>query len=453
MANNKKTTAAPTGNPHTPTFNLREPQKPLLAALMRGIPNLLAAGSSRVGKSWLFAIWLCFLCDWYPGSRHGVFRRNRNACDANLFKITFPQVLSALGLSAYLSDGINKSDLSITFPNGSVITFWGLDENNRDRILGSEFQTIWMNEVSEFDYEDVEFLKGRLYRDVPKDPERCPPGMPDKLRHTMLYDCNPDTFDDWDYKLFNLKIHPLTRKPLQAPQDYEFVRLITDDQDYIRRNIDQTDEWKQRFIHANWQASNPNAMFQRKYLTDNRCYEPLNDLRFRQVVVGVDPAVTANEKSDYTGIVVAGLGFDNLVYVLADYSVKSHDWEERVLEAYDDFGADLIVAERNNGGDLVKKVIYQARRNVAVEDVWASRNKQTRAKPIADKYRLNMVKHLDEADLTELETQMCAYDPMNTAKSPDRLDALVWALWKLFEISDTSGPTKMSITPVQGYWR
>ncbi len=397
------------------------------------------------------------MCLWYPGSRHGIFRRNRNACDRNLFKLTLHQAIKSMGLTSHLDGCVNKSDLTVTFPNGSVIAFGGLDEHNRDRELGSEYQTIWMNEVSEFDYEDVEFLKGRLYDQVKKDAELAPLGAPITLRHRMFFDCNPGTFDDWDYKLFVQRIHPLTNAPLQYPQDYGLHRLITDDQDYIRRNADQSEEWKQRFIYANWTSSNPDAMFQRGYIDRNRHYGDLPPLK--HVVVGVDPAGTSHEKSDWTGIIVAGIDYDGHVYVLADRSVKSQDWEKVVIDAYEEFQADEIVAERNSGHDLVKKVIYQAAKGaISVDDVWAKRNKEVRAKPIADKYRDGFVHHLGDDPhkerLSALETQMCAFGGVaQKGKSPDRMDALVWALWKLFKINSTSGPARVRAVAQQGYHR
>lgn len=430
--------------------------------LLGNTPNIHAAGSSRVGKSWLYMVWILLLCEWYPGSRHGVFRRNRNACARNLFNLTLPQAIHTLGLTDYLKGGLNKSDLTLTFPNGSVIAFGGLDEYNRDRELGSEYQSIFMNEVSEFDYEDVEFLKGRLYKNIAKDPLRAPANAPDILQHRMFTDCNPGTFDDWDYKLFVQNVHPLTNKPLEYPEDYAYHRLVTDDQAYIRRNADQSDEWKQRFIFANWTASNPDAMFQRNYITKHRHYDDLPPMK--HVVVGVDPAGTSHEKSDWTGIIVAGIDYDGHAYVIADRSIKSYNWEQTVIDAYEEFQADEIVAERNSGHDLVKKVIYQAAKGaISVDDVFAKRNKQMRAKPIADKYRDGMVHHIDtyvdkdgkavKSDLSALETQMCAFDPEVRGKSPDRMDALVWALWKLFRIDKTSGPARVNAVQQTGYWR
>ncbi len=372
--------------------------------------------------------WLYLLCQWFPNSRHGVFRRNRNSCEKNLFKLTLIQVLNAFGVMGEYRDCINKSDMEITFPNGSIISFHGLDEHNRDKVLGSEFHTIWMNEVSEFEYEDVEFLRGRLNGDVfHKDTGK-------KLQHRMFFDCNPDTFDDWEYKLFVEQIHPINKKPLKAPEDYAYVKMITDDVEYIRRNIDQSDEWKQRFIYANWTASNPNALFNRKMINDNRFTGNVDDLELVKIVVGVDPAVTSTAKSDYTGIIVAGITKDNQVYILADRSTKRRDWEADVIRAFDDFDADLIVAERNQGGDLVEKTIRQVRRNAPVKLVFATRGKLVRAEPIATRYRAGDVHHTD--NLSELETEMTTYGgERSSSKSPDRMDAMVWALTHLFDIN------------------
>ena len=428
------------------TFTLREPQKPLQALLMSSTANVLAAGSSRVGKSWLFMLNAILIAQAFDGCRIGIFRRHRNSCEKQLFKITLDQVLRSLGLAQEYAAGKNKSDLTLTLPNGSVLVFGGLDKDDKEKELGSEYQIIWMNETTQFTYEDVEFMRGRLNGDI------YHPVHGHKLQHKMWFDCNPDTFDDWEYKLFVQKIQPLTKRSLQAPEDYAYVQMVTDDEDYIRRNIDQSDEWKQRFIYANWTASNPNAMFNRKMINDNR-YEGSMDgqwpkgLAFRKVVVGVDPAVSSNANSDHTGIIVAGIDYKGECYVLADYSTQSLEWENEVIRAFDEWQADLIIAERNQGGFLVEKAIRAVRRNASYESVWAVRGKDVRADPIASKYRQGHVHHVGELD--ELEAEMVSFDPSNVRRggSPDRMDACVWALWKLFDISgDAKQPGRASVT-------
>jgi phage terminase large subunit-like protein len=145
-----------------------------------------------------------------------------------------------------------------------------------------------------------------------------------------------------------------------------------------------------------------------------------------RVVVAIDPAVTALDESDETGIVVAALGADGDAYVLEDLSGRHpvSDWARIAVDAYHRHGASRIVAEVNQGGDLVESLIRAVDRTVAYEAVRASRGKATRAEPIAALYEQGRVHHVGV--LTDLEDQLCAWVP--GLPSPDRLDALVWGL-------------------------
>jgi PBSX family phage terminase large subunit len=148
-----------------------------------------------------------------------------------------------------------------------------------------------------------------------------------------------------------------------------------------------------------------------------------------RIVVAIDPAVTASQNSDETGIIVAGRA-DDKFYILDDLSLRASPdtWARAVVEAYHHWNADRIVAEVNNGGDLVEKVIRTIDRSVPYTPVRASRGKILRAEPIAALYEQGKVSHCGE--FRELEDQMTSYTPLSK-KSPDRLDALVWALTEL----------------------
>jgi predicted phage terminase large subunit-like protein len=157
-----------------------------------------------------------------------------------------------------------------------------------------------------------------------------------------------------------------------------------------------------------------------------------------RVVVAIDPAVSNTEDSDETGIVVAGVGHDGRGYVLADRSTKAHpaDWARRAIAAFDEFHADRIVAEVNNGGELVGTVLRTIRPSIPYKAVHASRGKRTRAEPVASLYEQGRVSHVEP--MAALEDQLCTYTP-ESGDSPDRLDALVWALTDLMLGSSTTG--------------
>lgn len=179
----------------------------------------------------------------------------------------------------------------------------------------------------------------------------------------------------------------------------------------------------------------PGALWTRRGLDENRVDKapPL-----KRIVVGVDPAATGNEGANETGIVVAGCDAQNHAYILEDWSVLGHPdvWARRAIAAYRKHDADRIVAEVNQGGDMVAHTLRTIDPNVSITTVHASRGKYVRAEPIAALYEQGRVHHV--GTLPDLEDQMTAFTPESAlvdrsdGKSPDRVDALVWALTHLF---------------------
>jgi predicted phage terminase large subunit-like protein len=151
-----------------------------------------------------------------------------------------------------------------------------------------------------------------------------------------------------------------------------------------------------------------------------------------RIVVAIDPAASAGDESDETGIVVAALGADGHGYVLDDLSGRyaPPEWARRAITAYKSHGADRIVAEANNGGDMIEATLRVIDANVSFRAVHASRGKRVRAEPVAALYEQGRVHHVGR--LTALEDQMCAFTgERGDGPSPDRVDALVWALTDL----------------------
>jgi phage terminase large subunit-like protein len=151
----------------------------------------------------------------------------------------------------------------------------------------------------------------------------------------------------------------------------------------------------------------------------------------RRVVVAIDPAVSASADSDETGIVAAGLGVDDHAYVLADASGRYSPlgWASKAIAQYDVLGADRVIGEVNNGGDLIRSNLRAVRATVPYKAVRASRGKATRAEPVAAMYEQGRVHHVGV--FPELELQMTTWSPQDDKTSPDRVDALVWALSEL----------------------
>ncbi len=151
----------------------------------------------------------------------------------------------------------------------------------------------------------------------------------------------------------------------------------------------------------------------------------------RRIVVAVDPPASSREGADQCGIVAAGLGADDLLYILADASAGSLsplEWASHAISLYRRLEADRIVVEVNQGGEMARAVLSEVDRNVPVSDVRATRGKVLRAEPVAALYEQGRVKHAGA--FKELEDEMASFgaDGLSEGRSPDRVDALVWAI-------------------------
>lgn len=179
----------------------------------------------------------------------------------------------------------------------------------------------------------------------------------------------------------------------------------------------------------------PNALWTRKMLDD--CLlavdgAPPPDLV--RIVVAVDPSgTTGSDDRDAVGIIVAGRGVDGKAYVLADWTcaLSPMGWAKRVVDAYETWHADRIVAEVNFGGAMVEAVIQAANASAPVKMVTASRGKIQRAEPISALYEQGQVKHCKPFEELDEELIQFTSDGYAGERSPNRGDALVWALTEL----------------------
>ena len=163
-----------------------------------------------------------------------------------------------------------------------------------------------------------------------------------------------------------------------------------------------------------------------------------------KVVVSVDPAITSNEESDLTGIMVAGIDINGNAYILEDATDRymPEQWAAKAISLYNDYEADLIVAERNQGGDMVRSTLRTVDDTVPIKMVHASRGKYARAEPVSSLYERGKVKHLKY--LEDLEEQMVTWEPLGSIGSPDRLDAMDWAITNLLLKGYAQAPIKIS---------
>jgi phage terminase large subunit-like protein len=204
----------------------------------------------------------------------------------------------------------------------------------------------------------------------------------------------------------------------------------------------------------------PGALWKRAWLDEGRRPKPET---LERVVVAIDPAASSDESADETGIVVCGVATDadkiRRGYVLEDVSIRGtpEDWARAAVSAYDRWDADRMVAEANNGGEMIETVIKTVRHGLPVELVHATRGKAVRAEPISALFEQGRV-HLC-GSFPQLEDQLCAFTPWMDRKkgSPDRADAMVWALSALFDRINarpaTPSPPKRAFTGAGAWMR
>ena len=152
---------------------------------------------------------------------------------------------------------------------------------------------------------------------------------------------------------------------------------------------------------------------------------------FKRIIIAVDPAETHHQKSDETGIITAGLCEKGHVYILQDDSGQYSplEWGEKITTLYKHFKADRVIAEVNKGGDMVAQILKSIDPHISYKAVRAHRGKHIRAEPIVALYEQEKVFHMKP--FLKLEEQMCTYVHNQTPQSPDRMDALVWAVTEL----------------------
>jgi len=311
----------------------------------------------------------------------------------------------------------------LTWPNGAIATTYSAEEP--DRLNGPQHDSAWSDEIGVWKY----------------------------------------ARDTWDILQFGLRLGD-TRQIVTSTPKVQNISLIKEILGYkgtvlttgtTYENLDNLSENFRNQIINRYEGTRlgeqelnarileevPGALWKREIIEKYRVTEAPE---LRRIVVAVDPAASASEKSSETGIITAGLGTDDHGYVLADDTLKASPsgWAHRAIRSYEQWQADKIIAETNHGGDMVIHTIQTVDSKVAVKKVTASRGKMVRAEPISSYYEQGKVHHVGK--FPALEDQMCSYTH-DSSDSPDRMDALVWALTELMA---TPQPFKWEQRPPRG---
>jgi phage terminase large subunit-like protein len=400
--------------------------------------HIMLFGGSRSGKTFLLVRNTVFRALKAPKSRHAILRFRFNHVKNSIVHDTFPKVMELCFPG--VEYGLDKTDWFATLPNGSQVWFGGLDDKERtEKILGQEYATIYLNECSQIPQSSRETAVTRLAQLVDQSIDGRPTTP---LKPRMYYDCNPPSKAHWSYKLFVEKRDLETKQPLANPGDYAHFQMNPESNaenlsaGYLDTLRGLSARNRKRFLDGVFADATPNQLFNLDTIEKWRNVgDRLPDMV--RLVIAVDPSGSGDIDSadnDAIGIAACGLGTDGNAYLLEDLTVKAGPatWGKIATDAFDRHKADVIVGEQNYGGAMVQFTVQTAKPRVPYKAVSATRGKVVRAEPISALYEQGKVRHV--GNFPELEDELSAFSTVGYLgeSSPNRADALIWALTELF---------------------
>jgi phage terminase large subunit-like protein len=310
-----------------------------------------------------------------------------------------------------------RASSRLAWPNGAVSLLFSAEEP--DRLRGKQHMKLWADEIASWRHADA-FDQAMLGLRLGGKPQAVLTTTP---RPTRLI---KQLVDDKDAMVTRGSTFDNAHHLAQA-----FIERIT--ARYAGRTIGRQE------LFAEIVEETPGALWTRALIERQRLGADAAAAGYREIVVAVDPPAKSGAKADECGIVVAGRTTQGAIHVIADLSSQGDtpgQWAARVGAAFRRFAANRVVAEINHGGEMVVEVLRQSEPNLPVRTVTATRGKFLRAEPVAAAYERGIVHHLGA--FGKLEDQLCALTPDFDARasgfSPDRADALVWA------VADLIGP-------------
>jgi phage terminase large subunit-like protein len=362
------------------------------------------AGKTRAGAEWVKALAL------------GIFEPVIRKCSRiAIVAPTYDEARLVMieGVSGVLSvhhdeerPKYEPSKRTITWKNGSIAQIYSAEEP--DSLRGPQFDAAWCDELAKWKQAEEAWMNVQMalrLGEVPQAVITTTPRATKLIRELMN-----------DAATVVTRSRTLDNSNQLAPSFLKDVIARYGNTALGRQELD-----------GELVSDNPDALWRRDTIELNR--RKLAPA-MKRIVVAVDPPATSHAKSNACGIVCVGLGADGRCYVLEDASVKRMrplQWAERVVDVYNRWNADRIVAEVNQGGEMVQELLTQVDAAVPIRTVHATRGKRARAEPVAAFYEQGRVSHV--GGFTALEDEMCSV--IGEGASPDRLDALVWAVTEL----------------------
>ncbi len=415
-------------------FTLTVKQQAAQEILNGEAKHILLAGGSRSGKTFLIVRKQVQRRLKAPGSRGAILRFRFGHVKNSIVHDTFPKVMDTCFPGVEWE--LNKSDWFVRFPGGSELWFGGLDDKQRtEKILGTEFADIFLNECSQIPYSSRNMAVTRLAQKV------LDRATGKDLVLKMYYDENPPDKGHWTYRMFKTKVDPESRQELPDPNHYAFMQLNPRDNvknlssDYIQTLESLPPRLRKRFLDGEFRDASPNALFSEEVLERWRAIDDLPEML--RIVIAVDPSgsdETDNIDNDEIGVVACGLGIDGNGYVLEDLTCKAGPatWGRVATNAFDRLQADRVVGEDNFGGAMVKHVIQTSRPRTPYTRVHASRGKHVRADPISALMETGKIRL--GGYFREMEDELCGFtqNGYTGENSPNRADAMIWGMASLF---------------------
>lgn len=379
---------------------------------------LMLFGGSRSGKTFTLVRNVIIRAASEPNSKHLIARLHFTNAKRAIAQETLPEVNKKCFPD--LPIHLNKTDWVFTLPNGSTIWIAGTETGPRlEKILGTEFSTIYFNECSQFlDYDIILKLLTRL-------------AEKNSLKNKAYFDCNPPGKKHWTYQLFFEHKQPIGGEPIPYPEEYgHLIMNPTDnqeniDEDYIKMLKSQPKRHRERFLEGKFLSDIEGALWTDRMISAAKIKIPGEIVK---TIVVIDPSVSDGKDSDECGMHVISLDENGEAVVQKDLSLKASTktWAETAVNAYYEYEANEIVAEVNQGGDLVEDAIKAVDPKVVVKKVRASKGKKARAEPVAALYELGKVSHAET--MPETEAELTEWVPDKNMRSPNRLDSLVWGI-------------------------
>jgi PBSX family phage terminase large subunit len=361
----------------------------------------LVYGGSRSGKTFEIIGTVLERALLAAGSRHLIVRQEGTSVKRAIVKGTWPEVVALRwpGVDYHWNEQYGY----FTLPNGSEVWVGGLnDDKSLEKILGNEYDTIYINEASEVKYLAFTLLRSRL-ANMTNTIEG------ESLSQRFYVDLNPTTRQHWTYRLWMDGVDPDTDTNVDISQYGSVIVNPYDNKDnlsaeYIKDLESLPPAARKRFLEGEYVADAEHALWRRE--TIHRTQKPPELTR---IVVAIDPAVSNEAGSDETGLVVTGIDAGGNGYVLCDDSGKyrPEEWARRAIGLYHQFDADRVVAEVNQGGDMVENTVRAIDPNVPYRAVRATRGKYVRAEPVAALYERGLINHAGKID--KLEQQKSSY--------------------------------------------